>query len=69
MRGVTYLMVFALKKKREMNRNLQGGRGGVYDVALLYRYRTVQVPLPCYISVFSVIWSKEIRRGVALSLD
>jgi hypothetical protein len=66
---MTCLMVFALKKKREMNRNLQGGRGEECDVALLYRCKEVKVPLPCFASVFSVIWSEEIRRGVALSLD
>lgn len=35
-------------------------------MALQYRYSMVKVPLPCFVSVFSVIWSEEIRPRDAL---
>jgi hypothetical protein len=61
-------MVFALKKKREIESKFTRGEGKGCDVALLYRCSTVKVPLPCFVSVFSVIWSEEIRPREALWL-
>jgi hypothetical protein len=56
-------------KEEERDRIEIYKRGEGCDVALQYRCSTVQVPLPCYISVFSVIWSEEIRPREALWLD
>jgi hypothetical protein len=64
-----YLPYGICVKEEERDRfEIYKGGGGVCDVALWYRCGTVQVPLPCYVSVFSVIWSEEIRPREALSL-